>query len=506
MEEFKDNVNDVITGLVVKREDLMSYLFNSTIFYDNYNISVFAKWLHSLPHIDIRLNYLKNTTFNPNDNQYLESLGILVAIPGFWLILTLLFFLIFFLCRCCDANNKKKRKLTLCKCCLFMFAVLSSLIIVIGMFGSLVAHQGLLEVQNRTEDMGSVVESIKGQTDLIANSLKNSLDLHLDQLNMLIDGHIASDMPLKTSLVKNTYNYKQNLSNAEKQLEEISTRLVKLDVNSLPEHLKTMETIRWPTTFAVLGSLTFVCLILIWGILKHSRCILILFSVLGLLSLVVCWVITSVYLGVAVAGSDFCLDPQPFISEQFNNAIDEQVFDYYVSCTSSSPFAKNVEETNQKMEWIRRITYELTSTCKNRCKVNEINDKLRHLDNELARVKKDWELLQSLLDCKRFHNDYILTMTATCKEVLEGVVLMLLSSTAAGLCFSVLVLCASHTWINIRKKRPLMTEQTEETDPFLPPPSSSSTASSANSKRIRDSYGSAGSGRPRYWVPIDLHD
>jgi len=106
--------------------------------------------------------------------------------------------------------------------------------------------------------------------------------------------------------------------------------------------------------------------------------------------------------------------------------------------------------------------------------------------------------VQVLLDCERIHEDYIKAMSASCKEILEGVVLMLASASAAGVCFTILVLCASHTWINIRKKRPTIADQTDETDPFLPPASSTSTTSSANSKRIRDSYGSGSSGRPRY--------
>ena len=497
MDDINVNMNEIIDGLVDKREDLMSYLFNSTLLYDNYNISIFAKWFHSLPHVDIRLNYLKNTTFNPNDNQYLESLGILVAIPGFWLILTLLFFLIFFLCRCCDANNKKKRKLTLCKCCLFMFAVLSSLIIVVGMFGSLVSHQGLQQVQNNTEDMSSVVEGIKRQTTLISDSFKNDLDTNFGKLKSLFDT-LVTDLSVKTSLIRIVTTAQRNASNAERQLDIINKRLEKLDIKSVAEHLKTMESIRWPTTFGVLGSLTFVCLILIWGILRHSRCVLILFSVLGLLSLVVCWVITSVYLGISVAGSDFCLDPQPFISEQFNNAIDEQVFDYYVSCNTQNPFHKSIEEVTKKLEWYKRFNEDIKNLCQMRCNSRDITDKLHALQTDFNRIKEDWQLLEAFLDCQRFHQDYIQMMTSTCKEVLEGVVLMLLSSSATGLCFTVLVLCASHTWINIRKKRPLIADQTEETDPFLPPASSTSTTSSANSKRIRDSYGSAGSGRPRY--------
>ena len=501
--DINKKVDEFIGDLVDRREDLMSILFNSksTLLYDNYNISIFANWLHSLPHIDIRLNYLKNITFNPNDNQYLESLGILVAIPGFWLILTLLFFLIFFLCRCCDANNKKKRKLTLCKCCLFIFAVISALVIVVGMFGSIVTHQGLQEVQNKTKDMADAINSIRNQSNSMSIYFKDNFEYNLDQLKSLFeDERLIQDISTRTKLINIVLSSKRNVSFAEGKLDNINERLEKLNINAIPEHLRTMETIRWPTTFAVLGTLAFICLILIWGILRHSRCILILFSVLGLLSLVVCWVITSVYLGISVAGSDFCLDPQPFISEQFNDAIEEKVFDYYISCNTDNPFEKSIRETTTALEWIMRYQSDMKNTClsKPKCNNKDINNRLNALETNLNKVKEDFETLRSLIDCERFHKDYILTMTASCKEVLEGVVLMLLSASVAGICFTLLVLCASHTWINIRKKRPLVTEQTEETDPFLPPASSTSTTSSANSKRIRDSYGSAGSGRPRY--------
>ncbi|CAG2122246.1 unnamed protein product, partial [Medioppia subpectinata] len=220
--------------------------------------------------------------------------------------------------------------------------------------------------------------------------------------------------------------------------------------------------------------------------------------VLGLLSLVVCWVITSVYLGISVAGSDFCVDPQPFISQQLNNAIEESVFDYYVGCNTNSPFAKQTEETAHILEWINRHNQEMSRLCRQKCSGREITDKLKTMSADSTRIKERFDSLLQALDCKRFNADYIAMMTASCKEVLEGVVLMLMSSSAAGLCFTLLVLCASHTWINIRKKRPLSAEHTEETDPFLPPASSTSTTSSANSKRIRDSYGSANSMRPRF--------
>ncbi len=476
----------------------MDLLFNSTLLYDNYNISIFAQLFHSIPHFDIRLHYLKNTTFNPNDNEYLESLGILVAIPGFWLIITLLFFLIFFLCRCCDANNKKKRKLTFCKLCLFLFAITSCLIIGLGILGSIISHNGMIKVQNSTQDMSQVLQTIKNDTLLISDSLQNQIDKDVDDLKLLLDGPLVTNVSVRTALAQLFFFTKRNLTRSIKKVDEIYAKVERINFNSVPMTIKKIEQIRWPTTFGVLGSLAFVCLILIWGILRHSRCVLILFSVLGLLSLVVCWVITSVYLGITVAGSDFCLDPQPFISEQLNTIIDANIFNYYVECDKSTqnPFRKQLREGQTALEFIGKLITEVDQICKKACDFRDVKDYINNINTNLNPTEKLFKSIQALLDCERIHNDYINSMTASCKDVLEGVVLMLISSSAAGVCFTILVLCASHTWINIRKKRPTIAE-TDETDPFLPPASSTSTTSSANSKRIRDSYGSGSSGRPR---------
>ncbi|XP_054153158.1 protein tweety-like isoform X2 [Oppia nitens] len=488
------------------RDEALSPLMNTTLLYDNYNISIFAKLLHSLPHIDIRLNYLQNKTFNPNDNQYLESLGILVAIPGFWLIITLLFFLIFFLCRCCDANNKKKRKLTACKCCLFMFAIISAFIIFIGIFGSLITHHGIEQTYNKTDDMTQVVRSVIDRSIAAKNLLNNNFDKLYDELKAVVD-RVSSDLTVKGHIHTLVINGKRNVSQIERNFDKIYVRVENLNISSIPDHLKQLETVRWPTTFATLGVLTFICLILIWGVCRHSRCLLILFSVLGLLSLVVCWVITSIYLGISVAGSDFCLDPQPFISQQLNNAIEEKVFDYYILCKDNNPFRHFLQEISECIEMMVLANDNMISYCSKKCTQREITDKLYQFKRDVDKLKDHYNSVRELTDCSRIHSDYNAMMTSTCKDILEGVVLMLLSSSAAGLCFTILVLCASHTWINIRKKRPLIVDQTEETDPFLPPASSTSTtSSSANSKRIRDSYGSGGSARPRFDIFTPFSD
>lgn len=150
-------------------------------------MSILANYFHKIPHIDTKLNFV-NQTFDTEDNQYLESLGtiircialnyktnlnlfsffnagIIVAVPGFWLILTLLFFLIFFLCRCCDVNSndkpQKTEKLTCCKCCLVLFGVITISVISVGFIGNVYAHNGIVKVQT------SSAELVKGKIHTI---------------------------------------------------------------------------------------------------------------------------------------------------------------------------------------------------------------------------------------------------------------------------------------------------------------------------------------------------
>ena len=49
------------------------------------------------------------------------------------------------------------------------------------------------------------------------------------------------------------------------------------------------------------------------GAIVHSRCILIMFSVFGLFSIIFLWLTASVYLTAAVALGDFCIKPTPYI-------------------------------------------------------------------------------------------------------------------------------------------------------------------------------------------------
>lgn len=92
-------------------------------------------------------------------------------------------------------------------------------------------------------------------------------------------------------------------------------------------------------------------------------------------------------------------------------------------------------------------------------------------------------------------------MNSLCKDVLEGFSLMLATSAITGILFTLLVLCASHTWIKIKNKNKYhnssnitdnLNDYNEETDPFIPTASASSTVSSATNatkRHLRNDFG-----------------
>lgn len=75
--------------------------------------------------------------------------------------------------------------------------------------------------------------------------------------------------------------------------------------------------IRYPATLGLLAILIILCVILVVGVARNSRCYLIFFSVVGLFAVVVCWLLSGIYLASSVALSDFCMQPKSHICDKF---------------------------------------------------------------------------------------------------------------------------------------------------------------------------------------------
>lgn len=322
-----------------------------------------------------------------------------------------------------------------------------------------------------------------------------------------------------------------------RRVDEIYSRMDHLSIRPVPEAITFIERVRWPATFAFAFLLTIFCLILLFGLIRHSRCTLILFSVLGLLALVLGWVLSSLYLGILVAGSDFCAEPDSFLTDRFSTAAELALYDYYVRCASggsasipaANPFRRQTRESIAAVEHMSDLIQALEMLCFSYCTPDQdiVRPRISTIVEHLNTTDRLLKSIQALLDCRRIHEDFTVAMSSTCKDLVEGIFLMLATSVAIGLLFTLLVLCSSHTWIHIRSSSASNSttssvtglggsstllgalDNGDETDPFLPSTphhlhnphhhtimsnhstSSSITNTSLQAKRIRDSYGSA---------------
>ncbi|XP_035219606.1 protein tweety-like isoform X2 [Stegodyphus dumicola] len=463
---------------------------HSDIVHETYHISHIAEWFHAFPHVDIRFASV-NTTFDPSNSAYLEALGIIIAVPGFYLILTLLAFLIFFLCRCCDSSFKRKRKITPLKWTLGFFAILCCGALAVGLYGNDTAHNGIEKVESATRNISEVITSVKNQSKKIESLLSDDVKQDLQKLDDLFK--VVQNETLRLFLETGLHHMEDNVSTSLDKIREINHKVDTVHFQSFPDIIDEVEFIRWPATIGLLCLLIVLCITVIWGVIKHSRCLLILFSVFGLLSVVVCWVLVSLYVGICVAGSDFCLDPEPFLYQQANGVVESGVLTYYIHCDEKiqDPFNKAISEGTNSLKNVKDTLKQITEVALLvlHDKIEVIEETLNHLNEHINQTGTLLDGIINVLKCDYVNGEYRTALESACTDTLEGTAFMLVSAVGSGLLFTVLIWVASHTWIHIRKKPPV--EHIDEEDPFLPPSSAMVSA-----RRNRETYGSTGF-RPR---------
>ena len=107
-----------------------------------YHPTLWSRLFNSVPHMNITFHSVDNK-FNPQNELYLEALGILASIPAAWLIWTLIILLIYLCTRCCDTKNSKRRKSRPIRCCLSFFALVTVAALAVGFWGNHELHTGI---------------------------------------------------------------------------------------------------------------------------------------------------------------------------------------------------------------------------------------------------------------------------------------------------------------------------------------------------------------------------
>ncbi|XP_011881007.1 PREDICTED: protein tweety isoform X2 [Vollenhovia emeryi] len=451
---------------------------------EQYTVPQYARIFHSLPHLNVSLHSVNNT-FNPHSEIYLESLGILGSIPAAWLILTLLVLLVYLVTRCCDRRPRPKKSITVLKCSLAVLALICSGAVAVGLYGNDDVHNGLVQLVAAAKNVDGILTGVRNQTDTIEATLRKKVQPQLTALGDEFDAPVSNKTMLGWLLVA-LNGMKQNTSIAVNRSFEIRKPLSGISLAGAIGLGEKIEQLRWPITMAVLSALLVLCVVLVVGVARHSRCVLITFSVFGLFAVIVSWLMASLYLATSVALGDLCVSPDGYLSRAVPSTLASEVLSYYTHCenTRSNPFTQRLRDAQRAVGNMRHNLNTVTRLAVDLFKDQQLQPKLSSLSIDVNTVDRLVSGLATLLDCKPLHKQYVHAAKSLCHLGLYGLSFMLIASLAAGLLFTVLVWVDSHTWIYIRKRD---YHQVDEQDPYLPP-SAASQAIAARTLRGQGSY------------------
>nr|XP_006814662.1 PREDICTED: protein tweety homolog 3-like isoform X2 [Saccoglossus kowalevskii] len=443
----------------------------------NYTATWLAEWLHSWPRLMISQGFMEtNSTFAPDDYDYLEALTFWGAIPIAFLFLSLLFFLVYFCCWCCCCRHPKpKRRIPCLKCFLLLFTVLCLVALAVGFYGNQLMNTGVSDVADAAENANETIVKVETQVSIIDRTLSDDLTQSLEDLKGTFSLPI-SNVTVQEKLQELTSAMILYVEEAADSVVEVKQEIEKINVefNEVASMIRHYEFLRWLVTIIVLCWEAIVCLLVFLGVCRSSRCVLFLVAALGLITLIICWTALGVKLFVSLGTSDFCVSPDVYITDQTAEfPLGEDVVEYYVYCypDTDNPFQNplkdgqtnlDLTQTNiHKVEKLAALYYPKA--------MSTVHVIVRGLNQTEAAIHQ----VAALVDCDVLHSEYMRAVTGVCYCALDGLALLLVSIAGAGFLFGLMVLVASCAWRRLATKKNYY--KVEKTDGLYPKPQSDAT-------------------------------
>lgn len=449
---------------------------------EDYLPTLLANFYHQLPHVNIITFQLVNSTFNPRSNLYIESLGVAASVPAVWLLLTLLVLLTYLLSRCCDKQLRQGRSLYCHRWTLGVTAFICSATVAVGLYGNDDVHNAVVRFSNSLRAVQHNIDAVKNQSLLLHLHLQNQTSPLAGYLTQVVEEKTTPNSSTKLIATELLHGATDNITHAT---DEINLLFQRLSPSSpLPFFLKMLDIVelfRWPITMGVMSAFILICLILIFGVIRRVRCLLVLFAVIGLLAIIISWCSTSVYIAFAMALGDVCVDPASAVERIIANQYGSDVADYYIHCPvdgavkESGPLNEFVRQARLNIEKSESLISEFAAFADKNLSPKDMQPSLDKLTRYLKTANQNLATLAGLVDCSPLHRRYLDIVDVTCRKALFGLSFMLASAVGAGLLFTILVWVDSHVWIYLRKRKGYL--QVAEQDPFLPLSSSAGSSS-----------------------------
>lgn len=323
----------------------------------------------------------------------------------------------------------------------------------LGLYGNDDLHNGLTHLLAQGRQVEALVIAVKNHTTAIQVALNDRVSRQLTELRDIFEGPTVN-ATAAMNLIRRVDNISGTNDKAAQATKDIKGFIAKVTLIPALQLGEKIEYFRWPITMGVLSVLLVLCVILLVGVARHSRCALITFSVCGLLAVIASWLLASVYLASTVALGDLCIAPDRYLASEASPWVPPEVLLHYTHCEAAraNPFTQRLREAKQALDTTRKELASLKPLSVDLFRNSGLDPKFSLLVTEVNNAERVITSLTTLLDCQALHSHYVEGARGLCNIGLMGLALMLLSSVLSGLLFTVLVWVDSHTWIYIRKR------------------------------------------------------
>ncbi|KAA8581342.1 hypothetical protein FQN60_002923 [Etheostoma spectabile] len=402
-------------------------------------------WLHNFPHINLRFHPIDNS-FQPEDENYQQSLIFLGCVAAAGLGLNLLCLAVYLSCLCCCHKDEEEESKKPNSCCVTWSAVTAGLItciaVGVGFYGNSETNDGVYQL---TYSLYNVNHTLGGVDSLVTGtmgSMKSGLHQHLARLDEIFAtrGDYVQTLQFMQQMADNVIKQMLGLPDWEE---------AKVDLTSIADQTANIEYYRWLTYLLILILDLIICLLTCLGLAKQSRWLLTTMMVFGVLTLVLSWTSLGADLATAVGTSDFCVSPDKYLMSQTKGIIGADIVHYYLYCnqTLSNPFQqpltifqRSLTTMQIQIQGLLQFAVPLFPTAER---------DLLGIQHLLNSSEASLHQLTALLDCRGLNKDYLDAMVGVCYDGVEGVLYLCLFSTLAACAFTVMLCAIPRAWRQI---------------------------------------------------------
>ncbi|KAG8557853.1 hypothetical protein GDO81_016751 [Engystomops pustulosus] len=399
--------------------------------------------LHRLPHISLKWEVISGD-FKPEGTDYQQSLMLLSCVALACLALDLLFLLFYSFWFCCRHRKTEENTNADCCCtawCVIVATLVCSAGIAVGFYGNGETSDGIHRVTYSLRHVNRTVAGIQDRVTETSIALNQTVEPNLLELEAMFTKqtdylHIVQKLQgLLYTLVQQTADipFWKN--------QDIS-------MDDLAEQVDLYDWYRWLGYLGLLLFHVFICLLVLFGLIRNSKATLVCVCFLGVLALIISWASMGLELAVAVGSSDFCVDPDKFVAKVVEDkaVLNSEILNYYLSCNpgSTNPFQQMLSSGHKALVEMQDDVLDLLrSAVKDYPKSL---DKLVNIQGVLNSTEINLQHLTALVDCRGLHLDYVQSLTGFCYDGVEGLIYLVLFSFVTALMFSSIVCSVPHTW------------------------------------------------------------